>query len=156
MSVTINGSGSVVLQTVNIAINPFYSISSTSYVPIQGLQAGITPSSTSSKILIIANCFPEIGTNNAIGSYVQLQRFVGGTQTGLTNTTQAQYINTNDYNVCTQPGFICYLDSPATTSPILYAVYLKLFNTTMTYVYPQSFSSSGSQNTIQLMEISGV
>jgi len=154
MSVTINGSGGVVLQTVNVSIIPSYSISSTSYVPIPGLQASIVPSSTSSQILIIANCFPTLGTNSQIGSVIRLQRIVNGTTTSLANSQQGQFISTNNYNVCSLPGFTCYLDSPATTSTVTYAVYLALFNTTMTYLYPQNIVSSF--NTIQLMEISGV
>lgn len=105
-----------VLQVVSTAKTDSFSAASTSYTDITGLSATITPSSSSSKILISAN------TNGSIVAYIQLLRdstaiFIGDTAGSRVRATQAIYAAAP--NIPTAASFI-YLDSPSTTSAITY------------------------------------
>ena len=132
MSITINGSGTVtgisatgisaqpafpgnILQVVNATYSTTASSSSTSYTDT-GLTASITPSSSSSKILVLVN---QTGCSKSFSNtYLRLILLRGAStlatfenSAGFTNTTAFTFIG-----ACS----ICYLDSPATTSSTTY------------------------------------
>ena len=145
-----------VLQVVSTTLTTPFTSSSTSMTEITGLSVSITPSSTSSKILVIAHIN---GTNDVAveGMYLQLQRDstaiavgTGGSQnysTSLYEATSNAFIVTN--------ASVTVLDSPATTSAITYALYGK--NPTVATFYINRTKASSVvryASTITVMEIS--
>lgn len=117
------------------------------------LTATITPSSASSKILIIATqagLYLSPGTSGAASINFVLQR---GTSTTL---TQAQYALTNNANT-SQVQFGQYipmvkLDSPATTSAVTYKTRMAAAGFSGSFVGAQYF---GETSVIVLMEVAG-
>tara|TARA_R100000773_G_scaffold11697_1_gene10804 strand:- start:172 stop:828 length:657 start_codon:yes stop_codon:yes gene_type:complete len=100
--------------------------SGTTHVAISGLQPQITPSATTSKVLIMINCKFSISTANGDTS-LKLFRSVGGTETEIFSGTadgsrQGNIWGIADYNSTTEviPVSSHYLDTPNTTSQITY------------------------------------
>lgn len=144
-------SGSV-LQVVSGEYSTESDTGSTSYVDT-GLQASITPSSTSSKILILVSlassgAFESSGTA-ANAAYRILKN-------GTTQVTQVWH-RVNDYGGSGVFSFsnhaINYLDSPETTSATTYKVQHKLGNGDSSRV--QNDNGGGSKSYITLLEIAG-
>ena len=137
-----------VLQVVNAAYSTLSSSSSATYADT-GLTASITPTSASSKILVMVNhagCGKE--TNNTIlllkllrnsTSLIDFEK-IGG----WTNTT-----TTNYFGSCST----CYLDSPSTTSATTYKTQLASGSGNATVYMQSALSGSGCVSTITLMEI---
>jgi hypothetical protein len=114
-----------------------------------GLTASITPSSSTSKILVTFNLsgIAKNGGNTAMG--VQLVR---GSTAILGLNGIAGYEGTTGYNGVGDIG-TTYLDSPATTSSTTYKVQALTFNAGSVYwnqIYTASYTVS---STITLMEI---
>ena len=100
--------------------------SGTTHVAIAGLQPQITPSATTSKVLVMINCKFAISTANGDTS-LKLFRSVGGTETEIFSGTadgsrQGNIWGIADYNSTTEviPVSSHYLDTPNTTSQITY------------------------------------
>ena len=120
------GGAGKILQVVSSHLTTQMTSTSTSFVDI-GLSASITPSATSSKILILINvAFSLNGDNNAslqlLRDSTVINSGVGGTHqswaTINANATAFRYSN---------PQQACnYLDSPSTTSAITYKVQGKI------------------------------
>jgi hypothetical protein len=109
-----------------------------------GLTATITPTSASSKILVLVN---QAGVNKANNTYIALYLYRGASsltqfegEGGYTNTTA-----TNSIGSCS----ICYLDSPATTSATTYTTYFK----SVANAASVAVQGSSATSTITLMEI---
>lgn len=139
-----------VLQVVNtIKTNQFTTTSGTA-VDVTGLSAAITPSSTSSKVLVIA--WVVISTSGGGGDgYARLMRdstSIGNGDDGYFGQSAGQ-----DY-FAGHSKPITYLDSPASTSSLTYKIQVWGANTS--YVngrgYDGSFRTSSG---ITLMEIAG-
>ena len=139
-----------VLQVVNtIKTNQFTTTSGTP-VDVTGLSAAITPSSTSSKVLVIA--WVVISTSGGGGDgYARLMRdstSIGNGDDGYFGQSAGQ-----DY-FAGHSKPITYLDSPASTSSLTYKIQVWGANTS--YVngrgYDGSFRTSSG---ITLMEIAG-
>lgn len=139
-----------VLQVVNtIKTNQFTTTSGTA-VDVTGLSASITPSSTSSKVLVIA--WVVISTSGGGGDgYARLMRdstSIGNGDDGYFGQSAGQ-----DY-FAGHSKPITYLDSPASTSSLTYKIQVWGANTS--YVngrgYDGSFRTSSG---ITLMEIAG-
>jgi hypothetical protein len=117
-----------VLQVRSTAKTDVFTTSSTTYTPITGLTASITPSSASSKVLVTVQLsFGLGGTTTGInfGSF----RLTGGnsaTYKGVTpgSRRDAVFGGTSDVNnaAAMLSCSIVFLDSPNTTSPITYGV----------------------------------
>jgi hypothetical protein len=134
-----------VLQVVQATYSTVVTTQSASFSDT-GLTGSITPSSTSSKILILVNqrIFVAPGGNGNASSAIQLFR----------NATQVWYINRYGLTDITTAGSgsyftAMYLDSPATTSAVTYKTQFNRQNGNAT-VYAQLDSDSSS---IVLMEI---
>ena len=93
------------------------------YYDISGLTLTITPSSISSKILIIADiCAGQ--TSNAYNAFFRINRngsIVGTGVNGSYSGTSANALRTSDGSEIGSASFQ-YLDSPATTSAITYKI----------------------------------
>ena len=117
------GIGSNVVQTVK---TDTFSTSSTSFVPITDLEVTITPSSATSRILLLSYLTPSFQNNGGVGHF----RFAGGNSgtfigdAGLGNQIRAAfgtYWATNNQGSLL-PVTMAFLDSPATASPVTYSI----------------------------------
>lgn len=137
------GGGGKVLQVVSGTYSTQTVVASTSYGD-SGLSLSITPSATTSKIMVFVT--QNIGASRAgspIGYNINLVR--SGTQIweGFARTADASEIQV--------PTSISYLDSPSTTSAVTYKTQL---NCTITGSSSSSFAQLGnSTSMITLMEI---
>lgn len=121
------GIGSNVVQTTK---NNAFSTTSSTFVPVTGLTATITPSSATSKILVIVDIF--LSTDNSSGSgggaFARLTggnaaNYIGAADGARTRTTSAYWYSENlEGRLRGQSATIVYLDSPATASPVAYGV----------------------------------
>jgi len=148
-----------VLQVVSASKTDTFSTSSTSYVDITGLSVSITPSSSSSKILIMfSGQFTSATAVNSAG--IQLTRtasaiFIGDASSSEVRATAMAYGNNADSQYS---GSFSFLDSPATTSSTTYAIQLRC-NTAGTAYLNRSSNSNGTatdfrtSSSITLMEI---
>ena len=130
-----------VIQVVNATYSTSTTNGTTTYADT-GLTATITPTSSSSKILILVN---QSGINNDTinsGTSVQLLR---------SSTSLAVFASFYGFGVsgCVSGASACYLDSPATTSATTYKTQFKRGGGSGTS-YVQDNSST---STITLMEI---
>ena len=141
-----SGVGGKVLQVVNAQYGTLASSTSSTYADT-GLTATITPSFTSSKILIIVNHTGLAKVTNSTGVNLKLVRnstdlYVFDLDIGEQYTTA--------WNVVGGSG-TSYLDSPSTTSAVTYKTQFASNNNSPT-VYTQI---NNSISTITLMEIAG-
>ena len=130
----------------------FLSTSSTSYAAVSGLSLSITPSTTSSKILVLHSAPSVVAISNTSNmGHIAIYRDSTNITTAGHNSSGMQY----QYEVKSNGGFIQILDSPSTTSSVTYAIYAKTDNTGITLDYG-SYQSNGSQATtsgLTLMEV---
>lgn len=105
-----------VIQTVGASYSTSSSTTSTSFVNT-GLQATITPTSSTSKVLILVTFMGYDAGGAGVNWYATIQR-------GSTNLGNATYGMATIYNSAggVQGGYsISFLDSPTTTSPTTYS-----------------------------------
>lgn len=124
------GSTGSIIQTVSVFDNTQYTFSAGSanqdtYYDVSGLTVNITPSSSTSKIYVVASV--TVGqANNAYNVYIRLYRgstaIALGNSSGYKNAASAAFRTggSGDYMPVTLP--ITYLDSPATTSSVNYNI----------------------------------
>jgi hypothetical protein len=134
-----------VLQVVQATNSTAVTSTSTSYVTT-GLNATITPSSTTSKVLVLVTVQARNQSNGGAGSYTIFRGTVAGTN--LFGAAGFAYIYGDPLVRCTAAGN--YLDSPATTSAQIYTVGMKT-DYAPSAVYAQEGSTT---STITLLEIS--
>ena len=139
-----------VVQVVNNADITQITLSATGVLTETGLEATITPTSASSKILIIVNQQIQVNNNGYAQSELRSGATLGSsslvkvicTVTGYTASTTSE-ITFDSIN---------YLDAPATTSPIRYFVAATLASGGPLYTNSVAGPVS-STSTITLMEI---
>ena len=143
-----------VLQVVNAVQSTEYTRTATSFgASSTGVE--ITPSATSSKVLIQIHCGQiEIGNNSAQGITAKLVRSIGASDTDLIAQLQnnaGAFTNLNHavYRTFTGHISLSYLDSPNSTGVCQYRIYVKCYNTN-TYIGVQMGSTS---STFTAMEI---
>ena len=116
-----------ILQVVQAAKTDTASTTSGTYVTISGLSVDITPSSSSNKILVIADV--KAGNDGGNGYYLQIVRdstaiYVGDSASGKQQCVQQTYgggdTGEGKYGMAKMGG--TFLDSPNTTSQVTYAV----------------------------------
>ena len=119
-----------ILQVKQAVKTDTSSTTSGTYITISGLSVNITPSSTSSKILVIADV--KAGQDGGSGYYLQIIRdstaiYVGDAVSGKEQCTQQTYgasdTGEGKYGQAFMGG--TFLDSPNTTSQVTYAVQVK-------------------------------
>lgn len=121
--------GTKINQVISTVKTNQFTTTSTSFTDVTGLSVAITPTSTASKILVLA--MVSISTSANTGDSVSI-RLSGGNSTtfvgdanGANRIRAALYSNNRaDWGVTHSilPGNIVYLDSPATTSATTYVV----------------------------------
>ena len=117
------GIGSNVVQTVK---TDTFTTTSTSYTTVTGLSATITPSSATSKILVVAFVNFSGGIlGNGAGDRGGFIRLVGGNVSFVGDAAgsrvQAAAMDRNN-QVTMSAATVVYLDSPATTSATTYTI----------------------------------
>lgn len=145
----LNSTGSI-LQVINTIKTDQFTTTSGTPVDVPGLSASITPSSTSSKVLVVA--WAVISTSGGSGDgYVRLMRDA----TAIGNGNQGyfgQSAGQDYYAGHSKP--ITFLDSPTTTSSVTYKIQSWGANTS--YVNGRGFNGDFvTSSGITLMEISG-
>jgi hypothetical protein len=160
-----------VLQVVNGVQKTF--ASTTSSTPAAtGLEVTITPSSTSSKVLIIMSI--GISSTQDDYGYIKLYRVIDSTATEVTGVNSTQSSNANNVNAWRHYGHRDgdasyevldlsgnYLDSPSSTSAITYKVYwANTYSNQMVTAQPYTVDTGNTytnmfSNQITAMEISG-
>ena len=125
-----SGANGGILQVVQTVKTDTFSHSATSLADITGLSATITPSSSSSKILVKTNIYFSIGTGN--GTTTIMCNLVRGS----TNIAQPSGSVTNTASIFSYIGgaymvqrVMTFLDSPATTSATTYKLQIRGDNT---------------------------
>jgi hypothetical protein len=154
-----------VLQVKQAYKTDTFTTTASSDTDITGLSVSITPSSTSSKILVTSNvsgfshnglgggfCIQrdstKIGQAGSSGSRIRTS-FSGGLYTGDASGTGQMHFN----------AVACYLDSPSSTSALTYKVVGQLNGNTLRVNYEESDADNNDTNRgvshITVMEIAG-
>ena len=154
---TVSGAGGgKVGQVVQTVKTDVFSTTSTSLVDVTGLTASITPSATSSKILVIVNLNIGASDNNAVAL------FRGSTQIALGDASSSRsrsFTSSSYINVTVQmPANTTFLDSPNSSSEVTYKIQTGAVGGGTTYFGRGSNDGDNTQharttNTITLMEI---
>lgn len=157
MSITIDGTTGIlnnssnpilkqtgsVLQVVQGTYSTQQTLTSTSFVST-GITASITPTSATSKILIIYNFSGLTVSTNSLYSTIYRNASNLAGACGFIETASGG-------GVLYFPNTVTYLDSPATTSATTYTVYVRVSSST---AYIGSIASGANTiSTITLMEI---
>lgn len=145
--------GGKVLQVVQSLDTGYIAITTTNTWSDANLSASITPSATSSKILVIISQQIDFYNNNntATGAFARLQR---GTTTIWNGSATAEWVGQIPFagGGPRQNISIVYLDSPSTTSSTTYKPqYKQTTNANDKTLYMQN--GNGGASTITLMEI---
>jgi hypothetical protein len=112
---------SLIKQVVQTVKTDTFSTTSASYVNVTGLSVSITPSSTASKVLIIA----QISYGRNANAYPRFQISGGGATAyiGDASSSRSRAIFGGDFSLdLVSSNSAVYLDSPATTSSVTYNV----------------------------------
>ena len=160
--VTMSGMGKVlqVIQTVKTDI--FTRSASTSFADITDVSVSITPSSTSSKILLMFDA--DVGSSRTDGSptfiYFKLTKAVGGGSasdvTGALGDSRGSSIRAwcnagsrfgGASDITAEHTHAQYLDSPSTTSALVYQVQVRSTDGTATIGGSESTSDSNRVST---------
>ncbi len=158
----LNSTGSI-LQVVQTVKTDVFSTTSTSYTDVTGLSVSITPSSTSSKILVIGHMSLGMSTVDRYATFGRLMR--NGSAIYIADTAGSRDRGTFSYQ---QGGFegplslhFCFLDSPATTASTTYNVQIRAESPQTVYINRgleadgDSSISPRTVSSITVMEISG-
>ena len=168
-SVTVNGTSISLGGSETITAGKIGQVIQSTYTSIdaQGTSAGtfygvgagvnITPTSTSSKILVMVNL--STGFNSDGNSITRLIRGIGGSDTGLLVSSGANLLNGtfggffhSDANRLTTINF-SYLDSPSTTSQCTYTTQVATNSSTTIYINRTVNNNSRGASTMICMEV---
>ncbi len=162
MSVTINGNGQVPVQVLQTVKTDTFTTTSSSFTDVTGLSVNITPTSASSKILVLYST--SIGAPS--GQYsvgVRLVRdstaiYLGDVRGSRTRASSWSWSESSQYSLIPVNGI--FLDSPATTSATTYK--LQMISAYGVTVYLNRNEIDGNNavqgsipSQITVMEISG-
>ena len=145
---TVSGAGvGKINQVLQSETNSVTTISSTSYSSI-GLSQAITPTATSSKVLIMGYIkFSLSATNSDKGFGVRIRRDTTAVQTSTT-LYDAYHKSTNSDFIDGKRFPFMYIDSPSSTSAITYSVYVGSWNGSSV-----GFNNDSNYSQIQCWEI---
>ena len=141
-----------ILQVVQVVKTDTASTSSQTQSNISGLSASITPTATSSKILITVQA--SIGRNNSgVVSTLRLKRDSTDLSPHTSSDTDGMsHLYVND-NASIEDQIINHLDSPNTTSATTYQVTWAVDSNNTIYLNRYFGGNYLSQSTITLMEV---
>lgn len=128
MAVTINGSGQIISQVVQVVkSDTFAGTPGAVWLDVTGLSVSITPTSASNKILIFADIK---GAGTAGNSIVRTRLLRNSTAIYVGNAASNRPLSLGHYyggDTASDAFYIAqlggtFLDSPATTSPVTYKI----------------------------------
>ena len=142
-----------VVQTVKVDVA---STASSTYSDIPGLSATITPRSTSSKIMIMAQISHSHTAANTDSQFNLLRNSTNLLQSTGGTTRNATYSPATHPTSIFMPAFpVMFLDSPSTTESVSYKFQWRTGAATL-YLNRRGVSAEfGSTSTITLMEVAG-
>jgi len=151
--------GGGIIQVVStLKTNTFSTSTANTWTDITGMSASITPSSTSSKIIVMCSIFASSQYN----SFIRLVRgstviCVGDAAGNRVQVSTGSFYTYGDGNITnTQP--ITFLDSPATTSATTYKIQVHINSGTFYFNRDRNNTDSTDRargaSTITLMEVS--
>ena len=112
------GGGGGIIQTVQATKTDVQSTTSTSFIDITGLSVNITPTSSSSKILLTGMIVIHHSLYTAFFQILRDSTVIGTAATG----SNSAYIVYNMNENSNQSRAINFLDSPSTTSQVTYKI----------------------------------
>lgn len=152
----VQASSGRVLQVVQVVYSTYTEVKSTSFTD-SGLTASITPSSSSSKILILLNPIVRVYRATNVGVHGSMNIVRGSTQIHQADAPEiTAATGSSGYQVSGAGNSIIYLDSPSTTSSTTYKMQMKIISTANDGTIGLNnymISSGDSKSTITLMEI---
>lgn len=165
MAITLYGSKQNIIQVVSATKTNTFSMASTSWTDVTGLSVSITPTSASSKILVLIN-MNWTTSDYRNGSGYQIVRdstalCIGDAASNRSRVTGGWEDNVNNPTYTMFNASMNYLDSPSTTSATTYKIQIRqteAYGTTFvnqtgadadTAAYPRGAS------TITVMEVAG-
>ena len=126
--------GGKIGQVVSVAKTDTFSSASSSFTDLTGITVNITPSATSSKVLIL--CSLSLSVTNGGGPQLKLVR--GSTDIGIADAASNRARMTTSYVISAVDVIaavpMIFLDSPSTTSQTTYKVQGFGYNTNTIYV----------------------
>lgn len=154
------GYAGAVLQVVTATKSDNFSTTSTSFTDVTGLSVSITPSSTASRILVIANLFVGTTSGNffTIGQVVRDSTALAintGSSGGWNGWANSGSLTSGNDNRSVVHNGVTYLDSPNTTSATTYKIQVRAGNGTG---YVNRWALNGDAvavSSITVMEIAG-
>ena len=154
---TKTGGFGVVLQVVQTVKTDTFSTSSTSYTDVTGISVSITPSSTSSKVLVMLEANSSTtGGNNAMFRLKRDSTTLSVGDAAGSRSQAAYQQRINDTNAALN-GSITLLDSPSTTSSTTYKLQTKVQGGTVdinrTAANTDGAAYARTMSTITAMEI---
>jgi hypothetical protein len=142
-----------VLQVVSATTATDTTITATSYTDITNLSASITPTSASSKILVLVQLSGRYYTGTNANRVFDINIVRGSTQIHEISSSDLQSgTGAGGFAIYTMLSSLIYLDSPSTTSSTTYKCQAKVSNSASSTAAEFNASSNGS-STIVLMEI---
>jgi hypothetical protein len=128
MSVSLYGSGNTIIQVQQTVINNQIAMSGAAWNAVTGFSVSITPQSTTSKIMVIANShYSTDGAGNydvGFSLYRNSSAITGAQGTASGIRTICTYSGDNRQTYGTSFAGVNYIDSPASTSAQTYAIYV--------------------------------
>jgi len=140
-----------VLQVVSNEHSTTTGIGSATYVD-SGITATITPSSASSKILVMVSISGRTYSNSNFDRIYFINVVRNSTQVHEVTTLTIAGVGATGYRVMPMKD-IMYLDSPATTSSITYKIQFKISD--ITYDTRMRTNEYGGSSIMTLMEVAG-
>ena len=155
------GGGGGIIQTVSTTKTNTASSNTTSFADITGMSVSITPTSSSSKILLL--CYAHLGIDDS--RYSIYLKFTGGNTASYigdsgTGVECANHVRMSTANSSYEQKTttLMFLDSPNTTSAITYQLQWKIQATQTAYINQSHQSTDGDRgrtaSTIIAMEVS--
>jgi len=141
-----------VIQVVSGSTTTSLNTSSTTYVD-SGVSASITPSATSSKILVIVSLHAGINDSGGNGAETAIQIVRDATQISEYQRGIFLYDSNGGTMQADAVISLSYLDSPSTTSSVTYKPQVK--TASGQFRVNDYSTSTNSMSTITLMEIAG-
>jgi hypothetical protein len=135
----LNSTGSI-LQVVQTVKTDTFSVTGFTWTDVTGLSVTITPSSSSSKILVMAEM--KVGSNIDYSTSIRLLRGATNIYLGDLSGSRTQvsswvtnYINASaTYGYAMIPASIIFLDSPATTTATTYKIQMASYSSNTSYL----------------------
>ena len=145
-----------ILQVVQVVLPTTFSSASTSYTDVIGLAASITPSATSSKILVTFDNRVSQSVNDGTNRTRLLRNstaiYIGTASGSLDNEAQGEF-QTGGRAITTITG--TFLDSPNTTSSVTYKIQMKTSSGTFFVNRNDNDTTLRPASSVTLMEVAG-